>query len=61
MQVGSRFSQGETPRGVSDDFVSHLRQVEAELTPEESTLRWTLTWLERRPVATLDNGTVVRG
>jgi len=61
MQVGSRFSQGETPRGVSDDFASHLRQVEAELTPEESTWRWTLTWLERRPVATLDNGTVVRG
>ena len=62
MRLGSRFSVGESPRGVSADFVADLRRAEAQLTEEESaTLRWTLTWLENRPRATLDNGVTVEG
>ena len=62
MQLGSRFSVGETPRGVSRELEAALRQVEAELTAQDQArLRWTLTWLEGRPVCELDNGTLVRG
>ena len=61
MRLGSRFSVGETPSGLSETSVEKLRKVESELSTEESsTLRWTLTWLENRPRATLDNGVVVR-
>lgn len=62
MRLGSRFSVGDSPRGVPDDFLSALRAAESALSEEEAkTLRWTLTWLENRPRATLDNGVSVEG
>ncbi len=62
MRLGSRFSVGDSPRGVPDDFLAALRAAESELSEEEATtLRWTLTWLENRPRATLDNGVSVKG
>jgi hypothetical protein len=56
MRLGSRFSVGESPSSLSADVIINIRTVE-----EAATLRWTLTWLENRPVATLDNGEVVQG
>jgi len=39
-----------------------METIEAALNDEERvTLRWTLTWLENRPVVTLDNGVTLRG
>ncbi len=62
MRLGSRFSVGESPSSLSAEFLGRIRAVEANLNSEEAaTLRWTLTWLENRPVVTLDNGEVVSG
>jgi hypothetical protein len=42
--------------------VARIREVEAGLAPDDvARMRWTLTWLEGRPVAELDDGTVLRG
>ena len=62
MQPGGRFSIGDSPRGVSENVLAQLRLVEATLSDEEKkSLRWTMTWLENRPILELDNGEVVRG
>jgi len=62
MRLGSRFSVGESPSSLSADVIINIRTVEESLSVEEAaTLRWTLTWLENRPIATLDNGEVVQG
>ena len=62
MRLGSRFSVGESPISLSADVIINIRTVEESLSVEEAaTLRWTLTWLENRPIATLDNGEVVQG
>ena len=62
MRLGSRFSVGESPSSLYADVIINIRTVEESLSVEEAaTLRWTLTWLENRPVATLDNGEVVQG
>jgi hypothetical protein len=61
MQLGSRFSPGQTPSSVPEALATRIAEVEASLSDEErNTLRWTLTWLENRPTVTLDNGVVVR-
>ncbi|MEJ6758414.1 MAG: hypothetical protein QNK56_04140 [Pontimonas sp.] len=53
---------GESPSSLSADVIINIRTVEESLSVEEAaTLRWTLTWLENRPIATLDNGEVVQG
>jgi hypothetical protein len=62
MQLGSRFSVGQIPRSIPSDLAERIHQVEDSLTEDErATLRWTLTWLENRPVVELDNGVVLRG
>ena len=62
MRLGRRFSVGESPSSLSADVIINIRTVEESLSVEEAaTLRWTLTWLENRPIATLDNGEVVQG
>ena len=62
MQLGSRFSVRQTPRYLPSDLAERIQQVEDSLTEDErATLRWTLTWLENRPVVELDNGVVLRG
>lgn len=63
MQLGTRWSVGaDTPSRLTEDFVTVIRKVEAGFADEDTTQwRWTLTWLEGRPVAELDaTGTVVR-
>jgi len=58
MMVGSRFSVGvDIPTSLPQDFHAEIRAIENTLTDDErATLRWTLTWLEGRPIVTLDNG-----
>lgn len=61
MMVGSRFSVGaDIPSSLPQNFHAEIREVEESLTDEErASLRWTLTWLEGRPIVTLDNGTQI--
>jgi hypothetical protein len=61
MMVGSRFSVGATiPASLPPDLHAEIRAIEATLTDDErKSLRWTLTWLESRPIVTLDNGTQI--
>ena len=62
MQLGSRFPVGQTPRSIPSELAERIQQVEHSLTDDErSSLRWTLTWLENRPVVELDNGVILRG
>jgi hypothetical protein len=62
MQLGTRWSVGgDTPPRLPDAVVAALREVEAEGADLDTTQwRWTLTWLEGRPVVELDDGTVLR-
>lgn len=62
MQLGTRWSVGAA---VPDRLDAAMREaiagVEAEIAHlDTSAWRWTLTWLESRPVAELDDGTIVR-
>ncbi|WIB68235.1 hypothetical protein DEI93_04110 [Curtobacterium sp. MCBD17_035] len=61
MQLGTRWSVGqEPPAALPEAMLVAVRTVEEELADEgvdASTWRWTLTWLERRPIAELDDGT----
>ena len=61
MMVGSRFSIGaDIPSSIPQNLHAEIRAVEESLIDEERTsLRWTLTWLEGRPIVTLDNGTQI--
>ena len=60
MQLGTRWNLGEQPPArLPAQLVDAIRAVEAEVGPRDG-WRWTLTWLENRPVAELDDGTVVR-
>jgi hypothetical protein len=50
------------PPRLPEELVGRIREVEAGLAPDDAArMRWTLTWLEGRPVAELDDGTVLRG
>lgn len=67
MQLGTRWSLGaEAPARLPAAVVAAVREVEGELlalaTPEfdPTAWRWTLTWLEGRPVVELDDGTIIR-
>ena len=62
MQLGTRWSVGDTPpERLPEIMVAAVRTVEAELTElDTSSWRWTLTWLESRPIAELDDGTMLR-
>jgi len=62
MQLGTRWSVGnEPPARLSADVRAAVRAVEGDLLGYDTTLwRWTLTWLEGRPVVELDDGTVIR-
>jgi hypothetical protein len=62
VQLGTRWSVGAA---VPDRLDAAMREaiagVEAEIAHlDTSAWRWTLTWLESRPVAELDDGTIVR-
>lgn len=62
MQLGTRWSVGATPPDrVPPAVVDAIASVEAGLAQlDTSAWRWTLTWLENKPVVELDDGTVIR-
>jgi len=62
MQLGTRWTLGtDAPASLPSAVVEAVRSVERELDGHDTTgWRWTLTYLERRPVVELDDGTVVR-
>ena len=60
MQLGTRWTVGgEPPARLSESVVAAIRDVEVGL-GERPDWRWTLTWLEGRPVVELDDGTTIR-
>ncbi|KQO84323.1 hypothetical protein ASF17_02045 [Frigoribacterium sp. Leaf263] len=64
MQLGTRWNVGGTaPADLTPPVLGAIASVERELADQgvdASTWRWTLTWLERRPVVELDDGTVIK-
>lgn len=62
MQLGTRWAVGATPPDrLTPSVVLAIRDVEAQLAEVDTAQwRWTLTWLESRPVVELDDGTVIR-
>lgn len=64
MQLGTRWALGATvPSGLPDVVKVALQAVEDDLAAVEtdtSRWRWTLTWLEGKPVIELDDGTIIR-
>ncbi|PZQ88227.1 MAG: hypothetical protein DI534_12245 [Leifsonia xyli] len=62
MQLGTRWAVGgEVPPRIPDALVAAIREVESELADlDTASWRWTLTWLEGRPVVELDDGTRLR-
>ncbi len=62
MQLGTRWAVGATPPDrLAPNVVLAIRDVEAQLAEVDTAQwRWTLTWLESRPVVELDDGTVIR-
>ncbi|WP_395640335.1 hypothetical protein [Pseudolysinimonas sp.] len=62
MQLGTRWEIGaEPPSRLPDSVVAAIATVEIELAGVDTTgWRWTLTWLEGRPVVELDDGTTLR-
>jgi len=64
MQLGTRWNAMTEPPASVPDVVRHqIAAVEKLLTADQvahqPTPRWTLTWLEGRPVAELDTGVIV--
>jgi hypothetical protein len=62
MQLGTRWALGATPPDrLPAAMVEAVAEVEAELVDADTAdWRWTLTWLEGRPVVELDDGTTLR-
>lgn len=64
MQLGTRWAVGgEPPENLSTPVRAAIAAEEQELLAQgvdASSWRWTLTWLERRPVVELDDGTTIR-
>jgi hypothetical protein len=62
MQLGTRWELGaEPPSRLPAAMLAAIAAVEIELAGVDTTgWRWTLTWLEGRPVVELDDGTTLR-
>ncbi len=62
MQLGTRWAAGSpAPARLGDDLRERIAQAEAALTEDERAgWRWTLTWLEGRPIVESDSGLVIR-
>ena len=62
MQLGTRWNVGgEPPARLPAKVTDAVARVEAELAGVSTDgWRWTLTWLESRPVVELDDGTTIR-
>ncbi len=61
MQLGTRWPVGdEPPSRLPEVMVGAIADIESELSGvDTASWRWTLTWLEGRPVVELDDGTVL--
>ncbi|PZF55041.1 hypothetical protein DEJ23_12925 [Curtobacterium sp. MCSS17_008] len=63
MQLGTRWNVGgQPPERLPEAIVVAVRGVEDELAAESvdaSTWRWTLTYLEGKPIVELDDGTSI--
>jgi hypothetical protein len=60
MQLGTRWTaRTAPPAAVPEQLHAQLAAVEEDLPPGGPAPRWTLTWLEGRPVAELDTGVIV--
>lgn len=62
MQLGTRWPiGGQLPSGLPHVVEIAVRAAEEKLdAADTSAWRWTLTWLEGKPVIELDDGTVIR-
>lgn len=63
MQLGTRWTAGEQPpSAVPAELHAQIAAVESELPQDQfgqPKPKWTLTWLERRPIAELETGVLV--
>ncbi|MGZ0710719.1 hypothetical protein ACWPKO_20540 (plasmid) [Coraliomargarita sp. W4R53] len=61
MQLGTRWTSGdEPPKAVPEALARGVREVDASLPGDALGVdRWTLTWLEGRPIAEADSGIFV--
>jgi hypothetical protein len=63
MQLGTRWRSGEEPpAAVPAELREQIAAVDATIPLDEygqPRPSWTLTWLERRPIAELDTGVIV--
>lgn len=60
MRLGTRWAFGAaTPAAVPTELTAAIPRAEAAVGESGSGMSWTLTWLEGRPIATLDDDTVV--
>ncbi|MGV8896992.1 MAG: hypothetical protein ACOH10_07625 [Rhodoglobus sp.] len=60
MQLGTRWNVGdEPPTKLTESVIAAIRAVEREV-GDRPGWRWTLTYLESRPVVQLDDGTTIR-
>jgi hypothetical protein len=62
MQLGTRWAVGApAPDTLPDAMVAAVTAVESEVADlDTASWRWTLTWLEGRPIVQLDDGTTLR-
>jgi hypothetical protein len=64
MQLGTRWGVGENaPATLPEVVLLAVKTVEDDLRKlgtDTAAWKWTLTWLERKPVVALDDGTVIR-
>jgi hypothetical protein len=62
MQLGTRWAVGSpAPERLPAAMVAAVAEIEAELEGTDTAdWRWTLTWLEGRPIVELDDGTTLR-
>lgn len=64
MQLGTRWAfGGSAPDTLPEVVLVAIEAVESDAPApgvDRSTWRWTLTWLENKPVLELDDGTVIR-
>jgi hypothetical protein len=62
MQIGTRWKVGaEPPSRLPDSVKEAIARTDAEVADlDTEKWRWTLTWLENRPVVELNDGTTIR-
>ena len=64
MRLGTRWTSGdEPPAAVPDSLRAQIAVVDGSMPQDvfgQPRARWTLTWLEGRPIAELDTGVIVQ-